>query len=246
MTTENNIESLATKIAHIAAKVGKIAKSGTNSGYGESYNFIEYGVVAGKLRDLLDEYKVIIYPEIRSYDCKEVTSVKGKAGYHYLFNMHFTIMNGEKQDDKMECDWLGEATDYGDKGVNKAITAATKYFIMRLLQVSEKGDEDPDSVTPMPRKAEPKKIKGGMDLDEIKTKLSNLKTPDEIRAFYAEYVKVHELSDKQKELLTKVCEDRKNNLDKKSFFKAKVAEAMNKDEDPEEELPTDEEIENVE
>lgn len=125
-----------------------------------------------------------------------------------------------------------------------AITYAARYTTARYYGIAT--DEDEKVEKQAPAKAEPKKIKGGMDLDEIKTKLSNLKTPDEIRAFYAEYVKVHELTDKQKELLTKVCEDRKNNLDKKSFFKAKVAEALNKDEVPEEELPTDEEIENVE
>lgn len=206
MTTEtNNIESLTAKIAHISAQVGKIAKSGTSGGYGESFNYIEYGVVAGKLRDLLDKYKVIIYPEIKSYECQEITSAKGKAGYHYLLTMHFTISNGEKLDDKMECDWLGEATDYGDKGVNKAITAATKYFIMRLLQVSEKGDEDPDSITPEPRKVS-EKPKSGLDFDKIRKECEGLSKPDLVKKFaavknYAKY------SDKQKDAICKIIQE---------------------------------------
>lgn len=209
MTMEtNNIESLTAKIAHISAKVGKIEKSGTSGGYGESFNYIEYGVVAGKLRDLLDEYKVIIYPEIKSYECQEITSQKGKAGYHYILSMHFTISNGEKLDDKMECDWLGEATDYGDKGVNKAITAATKYFIMRLLQVSEKGDEDPDSTTPEPHKEskEPKKTNVRLDFDRIREECEDLSKPDLVKKFaavknYAKY------SDKQKNAICKIIQE---------------------------------------
>lgn len=204
-TTTNNIESLTAKIAHISAKVGKIAKSGTSGGYGESFNYIEYGVVAGKLRDLLDEYKVIIYPEIKSYECQEITSAKGKAGYHYLLSMHYTISNGENLEDKMECDWLGEATDYGDKGVNKAITAATKYFIMRLLQVSEKGDEDPDSVTPEPRKAS-EQPKNGIDFDKIREEVKSLDTPELVKKFSA--VKGYsKYTDKQKEAICKIIQE---------------------------------------
>lgn len=206
MTAETNkVESLTAKIAHISAKVGKIAKSGTSGGYGESFNYIEYGVVAGKLRDLLDEYKVIIYPEIKSYDCQEITSAKGKAGYHYLLSMHYTISNGENLEDKMECDWLGEATDYGDKGVNKAITAATKYFIMRLLQVSEKGDEDPDSETPEPRKVS-EKPKSGIDFDKIRQECSTLSNEELTKKFFA--VKGYgKYTDKQKEAICKIIQE---------------------------------------
>lgn len=209
MTMEtNNIESLTAKIAHISAKVGKIEKSGTSAGYGDSYNYIEYGVVAGKLRDLLDEYKVIIYPEIKSYECQEITSQKGKAGYHYILSMHFTISNGEKLDDKMECDWLGEATDYGDKGVNKAITAATKYFIMRLLQVSEKGDEDPDSITPEPHKEseKPKKTNDGLDFDKIRKQCKDSTDEDLIRK-RVEVKTFKGYSDKQKDVICKIIQE---------------------------------------
>lgn len=208
MTETNNIESLTTKIAHISARVGKIEKSGTSAGYGDSFNYIEYGVVAGKLRDLLDEYKVIIYPEIKSYECQEITSQKGKAGYHYILSMHFTISNGEKLDDKMECDWLGEATDYGDKGVNKAITAATKYFIMRLLQVSEKGDEDPDSITPEPRKEseKPKKTNGGLDFDKIRNQCKD-STDEELIRKRVEVKTFKGYSDKQKDAICKIIQE---------------------------------------
>lgn len=210
MTTNNNNETLTTKIAHMSAKVGRIAKSGKNSGFGESYNFIEYSVVAGKLRDLFDEYKVIIYPAIESFDCQEVTSSKGKAGYHYLLSMKFTVVNGENQEDKMECSWVGESTDYGDKGVNKAITAATKYFIMRLLQVSEKGDEDPDSVTPEPRQVQSKpETSKGIDFEGYRNKCAGM-TLDELRK---EYVLVNtntSYSDKQKEALKKIINEVKD------------------------------------
>lgn len=183
---ESKCETLPIKLAHISKEIGAIGKTGQNSGYGEVYNFIEYGVVAGKLRELFDKYKIIIFPTIESYQVSEVVSSKGKAGYHYLLNMAFDVINGEKQEEHYICKWLGEATDYGDKGVNKAITAATKYFIMRLLQISEKGDEDPDSQTPEERRKTPPKEKYSFDFKEFRTKIKNATTETELTKLYIE------------------------------------------------------------
>ena len=62
--------------------------------------------------------------------------------------MSFTLINGDCPEDQEVATWAGEASDYGDKGINKAETAGTKYFLMRLFNISEKGDEDADAQTP--------------------------------------------------------------------------------------------------
>lgn len=149
MATKNKAESeaagkltLAAKLAKIGQAVGAIEKSGRNQD--QKYNFIPYAEVAARIREQLAQNSVAIIPSVRNVECQEVRSTRGGVGYHYTLAMHFTIADGES-DDKIEADWTGEATDYGDKGVNKAITAGTKYFLMRLFNVSESEAEDADA-----------------------------------------------------------------------------------------------------
>ena len=145
---KTNIEtmSLATKLAAIGKRIGAVDKKGTNTQ--QKYNFIEYSEVASRVRTLFDEYHVIIIPEVVNVEYDEVVNKYGGKGYHYLLNMDFTIINGDNAEDRECMTWVGEATDYGDKGINKAETAGTKYFLMRLFNISEKGDDDPDRTTP--------------------------------------------------------------------------------------------------
>ena len=138
--------SLATKLATIGRKIGAVDKKGMNTQ--QKYNFIEYSEVASRVRTLFDEYHVIIIPEVVDVKFDEVTNKYGGKGYHYILTMDFTIVNGDNAEDRECMSWLGEATDYGDKGINKAETAGTKYFLMRLFNISEKGDDDPDKTTP--------------------------------------------------------------------------------------------------
>lgn len=138
--------NLAAKIAKIASEIGAIDKSGRNTQQG--YKFIEYAVVAAEIRAKQAEVGVAIVPQIESYTCSEVRTAKGGAGFHYLLNMIFDVVNTDNPEDRMQVKWVGEATDYGDKGVNKAITSAVKYFVMRLYNISEKGEKEADEETP--------------------------------------------------------------------------------------------------
>ena len=145
MAESKTTNSLAAKLAAIGKRIGAVDKSGTNRE--QKYNFIEYGVVAGRIRELFDEYQVIIVPNVESYQVDEIKSKYGSVGYHYTLNMKFKIINGEDPTDNFEATWMGESADYGDKGINKAETSGTKYFLMRLFNVSEKGEEEADAKT---------------------------------------------------------------------------------------------------
>lgn len=145
-TSDHSKEKLSSKLSQIALEIGKVAKSGKNDKQG--YAFVEYAVVAGKIRQAFYDYGVMIYPELEDYSMEHITNAKGNSGYHYVLQMKFRIVNTDDPEDFIERKWCGEAADYGDKGINKAITSASKYFLMRLLNISEKGDEDPDLTTP--------------------------------------------------------------------------------------------------
>ena len=183
--------TLASKLAAIGKEIGAVDKSGKNTQ--QNYNYIEYGVVAGRIRELFDKYHIVIVPSVENINQDEVANKYGGKGYHYLLEMSFTIVNGEDVEDKMVSKWVGEATDYGDKGINKAETAGTKYFLMRLFNVSEKGDVEADRENPAPmtetrRKAVSNGFTGrytSADIDEAKVKLSMAKDIDELKLIYA-------------------------------------------------------------
>lgn len=142
------IKSLSARIAAISNEIGAIAKDGRNSQQG--YAFIEYAQVAARARELQAKHGVAIVPTVESYECTEVRNKFGSIGYHYLLDMSFTVINTDDPEDKMTVKWISEATDYGDKGINKAITSGVKYFIMRLYNISEKGEREADQDTPPP------------------------------------------------------------------------------------------------
>lgn len=187
--TEAKTISLAAKLAKIGQEIGKIGKTGTNGQQG--YKFIEYGTIAGRIRELFDKYQIIIVPSVKDYTVEEISNSRGSSGYHYTLNMHFTVINGENMEEKIESDWLGESADYGDKGINKAETSATKYFLMRLFNISEKDDQEADATSPeiytQPAQDRPptqKQLdmikylaeKKGMPTSEIMAKLEVVKT----------------------------------------------------------------------
>lgn len=136
----SEVKSLASKLAAIGKEIGAVDKSGKNQQ--QHYDYIEYGVVAGKIRELFDKYHIIIVPNVDSVSTDEIKSKYDTTGYHYVLTMTFTLINGDDKEDREIASWCGEASDFGDKGINKAETAGTKYFLMRLFNISEKGDDN--------------------------------------------------------------------------------------------------------
>lgn len=220
MTTKqaNGGLTLASKLATIGGEIGAVGKTGKNTQ--QSYNYIEYGVVAGKIRELFDKYHIIIIPSVESVQQDEITNKYGGKGYHYILSMTFLMINGDDPEDREVASWTGEASDYGDKGINKAETAGTKYFLMRLFNVSEKGDEDADKTTPEAMTHTVKKTQSvgrrwsEEDIEMAKVKLGMSRTLDELRSNYGKLgaialdEKVILYKDTLKEKLTKEEEEK--------------------------------------
>lgn len=190
MASTDNKMSLAAKLAAIGKEIGAVDKSGRNTQ--QNYAYIEYGVVAGKIRELFDKYHIIIVPSVDNVQQDEITNKYGGKGYHYILTMTFVLINGDDNEDREIASWAGEASDYGDKGINKAETAGTKYFLMRLFNVSEKGDEDADKTTPPEMVHTQSASQKGFnsrhtkeEIEEAKTKLNKAKTLQELKIEYA-------------------------------------------------------------
>lgn len=189
---ETTKKSLAAKIAAISKDLGAIKKGGHNGE--QHYDFIEYAAVSGKIRELLDKHGVAIIPSVIDYERDDVKSQRGATGYHYTLKMHFVIINADDPQDMIESDWLGESTDWGDKGINKAETAGTKYFYMRTFNISEKSDadNDPDSQNnaaseskPAPKKKE-FKSDSRLDFNTIRETCAAIDDIESLEAYWQE------------------------------------------------------------
>ena len=184
-------KTLAARIAEISKDLGAIKKGGHNKE--QHYDFIEYAAVSGKIRELLDKHGVAIIPSVESYERDDVKSRNGATGYHYTLKMHFTVINAEDQQDTIEATWMGESTDWGDKGVNKAETSGTKYFYMRLFNISEKGDadNDPDSQDNSASESTPAKKKEfkqdpRLDFNTIRETCAGIDDAESLEAYWRE------------------------------------------------------------
>jgi hypothetical protein len=183
-------KNLAGKIAAISKDLGAIQKGGHNKE--QHYDFIEYAAVSGKIRELLDKHGVAIIPSVTSYERDDVKSKSGATGYHYMLQMHFTVINSDDSADKIEADWMGESTDWGDKGINKAETSGTKYFYMRLFNISEKGDadNDPDNTSGASSESAPAKAKTTsgfrVDFNSIRETCDTIDDIESLKAYYTE------------------------------------------------------------
>lgn len=183
-------KTLSARIATISKELGVIKKGGHNSE--QHYDFIEYAAVSGKIRELLDKHGVAIIPTVTDYERDDVKSRNGATGYHYTLKMHFTIINADDQADRIEADWMGESTDWGDKGINKAETSGTKYFYMRLFNISEKGDadNDPDSQNNAAEESKPAKKNYKSDprlnFDTIRETCAGIDDRESLETYYKE------------------------------------------------------------
>lgn len=144
--------NLYQKVNAISNEIGKIAKTGRNTNQG--YGFIEQAIVVAIIKPLLTEYGVAIIPSVD----KHQVMLKEK-GAKIIVDITFTVVNTDKPDETIICHWVGEGDDSLDKGTNKALTAAQKYFYMKLFNISDKDDPDAE----------------GKDLGNIKTEQTTAK-----------------------------------------------------------------------
>lgn len=154
-TTEK--PNLYQKLLAITEEIGKIDKTGRNTK--QDYTFIEQAQVVAEVRVQLAKHGVMIIPETvsRTLERHDVTRSNGKAGVdvHVNVKSRYTIVNADKPDERMVCEWdAGEAIDSGDKATNKATTASHKYFLMKLFNISDKDDPDADSPVVQPKRSE--------------------------------------------------------------------------------------------
>lgn len=193
--------NLYQKLAKIMGEVDKIEKTGKNSQQG--YDFVEQAVVLATLRPKLAEHNIVIVPTVTNHEIERFTNTKGTTVFHTVLSTKYRVVNGDNPTEDIEAEWRGEALDYSDKAVNKAMTASQKYFLMKLFNVSDK--DDPDQDHPLVPKDSPTESKiAAHQLRQIATMLDSLDIP----------------KDKQQTVLRAVMADEELNVRSISYLQA--------------------------
>jgi hypothetical protein len=129
-------------LALAAGAMKAIDKDQTNQAQGFKFRSIESIVAAAK--PLLYENDLAIIPTgFELLSSEQVQSSGGTRGYRSTVRGHWTIAHADGS--RMDASMLGEAVDYGDKSVSKAVQMAYKYLLTQLLGI---GSEDPDAHSP--------------------------------------------------------------------------------------------------
>jgi len=108
------------------------------------YSYVRWDDVAGRVGKLFAENGLQTIPELGPPEFKEVgLDAHGKLVFSTKVSLKLDVINVDNPEDRATAIWHGEAQDTGDKGIQQAGTSATKYCLMKLLQLS--GDSDTEA-----------------------------------------------------------------------------------------------------
>lgn len=138
-------ESLYEKLLKIKESVEYLKKENE----GQQYNFVSSSQVIGALRKKMNEYKLLLVPEVedaRYNVVTEKTNAKGNLTVDLLTEIFITYkwVNVENPGETLKVKWYGQGVDTsGEKGTGKAYTYAEKYFLLKFFNIPTDKD-DPD------------------------------------------------------------------------------------------------------
>lgn len=133
----------------IAAVMGDLARSGISKDQTntfDKYKFRGIDDVYNALAPLLAKHGLLILPRVLGRTSEERTSQKGGAVFYVTVAVEFDFVSAD-DGSKHTIRAYGEAMDRGDKGTNKAMTAAYKYACFEAFCIPVVGQEDADSET---------------------------------------------------------------------------------------------------
>jgi hypothetical protein len=132
------------KVQADLASVG-ITKDRTNS-QGMGYKFRGIDDVYNSIAPLLAKHGLCILPRVLSRECVERVSQKGGALFYIIVEVEFDFVSAE-DGSKHTVKTFGEAMDSGDKGTNKAMSAAYKYAAFQAFSIPTEADNDSEAQT---------------------------------------------------------------------------------------------------
>src|SRR5881628_3245307 len=131
------------KLINILNEVTFIGKDKKNQV--QNYNFRGIDDVYNELHPVFARNGVFLITEVLGNRREERTTAKGGLLIWTIMDVQFTFMTEDGS--SIKSTMIGEAMDSGDKGCNKAMSAALKYALMQmfLIPTEEKKDTEDES-----------------------------------------------------------------------------------------------------
>lgn len=139
-----NVYKAINNVQRALARTG-ISKDRTNT-QGAGYKFRGIDDVYNAISPLLAEHGLCILPRMLTRSCEERQSKSGGALFYVTVEAEFDFVAAE-DGSKHTVRTFGEAMDSGDKGTNKAMSAAYKYAAFQAFAIPTEGDNDADART---------------------------------------------------------------------------------------------------
>ena len=136
---------LAAKLAHVSASVARLPKTKQAPEKSGGYWFTPVEDMAAAITRMLGALQVAMVPEhIELIESgKDLTPGADGRRHYFLYRVTWLLTDGTTD---LRIQSTGEAADWGDKGSNKAQTAARKYAYVTAFHL-QMGDDDTDGHT---------------------------------------------------------------------------------------------------
>ena len=146
---------ILTLLPKVAEELGVVEKEGKNPGL--KYPYREIKTIVIRLAPILRKHGVTMVPRVEQFQRESFASASGT----HMMNVTVVVSYRFYADDGsfVECSAIGEASDSGDKGAAKAMTAAWKAALIQALNIPEGEDTEAQGeatrATPASRGAAP-------------------------------------------------------------------------------------------
>ena len=109
----------------------------------ETYKAVTHDAVTAETRGWFSEFGVLILPrEINSSMTESGKTSKGTTIYRFEAKYSILFVNCDDPKDREEITLTAHALDHGDKAPGKAVSYATKYAILKVLQIETGENEE--------------------------------------------------------------------------------------------------------
>jgi hypothetical protein len=138
--------SIHLAIAAISLDIMAIPKDQKNEAQGFKFRGIDDFYNA--LHEIFARHGVVMLPSVEQADYSSFQNTKGNTCFVARVRMRYTFSATDGS--KLECMTAGEGYDFGDKAVNKAMSAAHKYALAQtfLIPTVDMPDADKDTIEP--------------------------------------------------------------------------------------------------
>lgn len=129
------LKSIYPKMAKVMSQVSRVPKNGYNSFH--KYNYATESDLTESIRPILLDAGLVFFSNVLE---------ESRDGEFTKVKMEFTLADVETGETLKSTYW-GEGQDKGDKGLYKAYTGATKYFLMKTFLIPTGDDPEGDATT---------------------------------------------------------------------------------------------------